>query len=121
MPASSGLKNEIVEATRQANILQKALQRATTDKGISFISLNTELRKAGTTAEQMVKTLGQAGPAFSKTFNVALTSLATANRSVINISEKVQEMRRVMTQSIKFTAAQTIQREFMSAISSNIR
>lgn len=121
MPASSGLKNEIVEATRQANILQKALQRATTDKGISFISLNTELRKAGTTAEQMVKTLGQAGPAFSKTFNVALTSLATANRSVINISEKVQEMQRVMVQSIKFTAAQTIQREFMSAISSSIR
>lgn len=121
MPAKSGLKNEIVEATRQANILQKALQRATTDKGISFISLNTELRKAGTTAEQMVKTLGQAGPAFSKTFNVAVTSLATANRSVINISEKIREMQRVMTQSIKFTAAQTIQREFMSAISSSIR
>lgn len=120
MPAGSGLKKEIIEATRQANILQNALKKATTDKGLSFVSLNSELRKAGTTAEHMVTTLAKAGPAFSGTFNTALTALATADRRVIGISEKIKEMQRVMTQSIKFTAAQEIQRAFMSVISSSI-
>lgn len=120
MPAGSGLKKEIIEATRQANILQNALKKATTDKGLSFVSLNSELRKAGTTAEHMVTTLAKAGPVFSGTFNTALTALATADRRVIGISEKIREMQRVMTQSIKFTSAQEIQRAFMSAISSSI-
>lgn len=120
MPQGMGLKKEIIAATQQANILQNALKKATTDKGISFISLQSELAKAGTTAENMVLTLAKAGPAFSSTFNTALISLATADRRLVSISAKIAEMKRVMTQSIKFTAAQTIQREFMSAISSSI-
>lgn len=119
-PAGRGLKAEIIAATREANILQNALKKATSDKGISFVSLNSELRKAGTSAEQMVTTLGKAGPAFSQSFNVALTALATADRRVITISERIREMQRVMTQSIKFTAAQNIQRQVMSAMAQSI-
>lgn len=119
-PAGQGLKSEIIAATREANILQNALKKATSDKGISFVSLNSELRKAGTSAEKLVTTLAQGGPAFANSFNVALTALATANRRVITISDKIAEMRRVMVQSVKFTAAQTIQRQVMSAMASSI-
>ena len=81
------------------------MRKATTDKGISFYTLNQELVKAGTSAEQLVSTLGSAGPEFADSFNVALQALATADRSVISISSKFAEMRRVLTQSMKFTAA----------------
>lgn len=111
----------MTEAVRQASLLEAALRKATTDKGISFYTLNQELVKAGTSAEQLVSTLGSAGPEFADSFNVALQALATADRSVISISSKFAEMRRVLTQSIKFTAAAQLQDAFVTAISECIR
>lgn len=111
----------MTEAVRQASLLEAALRKATTDKGISFYTLNQELVKAGTSAEQLVSTLGSAGPEFADSFNVALQALATADRSVISISSKFAEMRRVLTQSMKFTAAAQLQDAFITAISECIR
>jgi hypothetical protein len=57
----------------------------------------------------MVATLAKAGPAFAGSLDSFLTAFATADRSLISISSKLKEMQRVMTQSIKFTAAAQIQ------------
>lgn len=111
----------MTEAVRQASLFEAALRKASTNKGISFLTLNQELTKAGTSAEQLITTLGTAGPEFSDSFNVALQSLATADRSIISISNKVAEMKRVLTQSIKFTAAAQLQDAFVSAIQECIR
>ena len=40
-----GLTDDIQKATQQAMILEKAIKRATTDKGISYYSLTAELNK----------------------------------------------------------------------------
>lgn len=118
--SSKGLTKEITSAVKEAQSLEAALKRATTDKGLSFMALNSELRKAGTSATQMVTTLASAGPQFVGSFNVALQALTTANRNVLSISNKIKEMQRVLTQSIKFTAAQEVQQAFMTAVSSAI-
>lgn len=68
----------------------------------------------------MVLTLAKAGPQFAGSFNIALQTLSTANRNVIQISTHIKEMQRVMTQSIKFTAAQSIQRAVIGAMQSSI-
>lgn len=107
------MSDEIAAAVKQAQILEKALQKATTDKGLSFRSLNSELQKAGTTASEMVATLAAAGPAFAGSLDSFLGAFATADRNLIGISSKIKEMQRVMTQSIKFTAAAQIQ-QFVS-------
>lgn len=103
------MSDEIAAAVKQAQILETAMKKATTDKGLSFRSLNSELQKAGTTATEMVATLAKAGPAFAGSLDSFLTAFATADRSLISISSKLKEMQRVMTQSIKFTAAAQIQ------------
>lgn len=103
------MSDEIAAAVKQAQILEKALQKATTDKGLSFRSLNSELQKAGTTASEMVATLAAAGPAFAGSLDSFLGAFATADRNLISISRKIKELQRVMTQSIKFTAAAQIQ------------
>lgn len=117
----SGLNDSMAQAVQQAEALKVALQRATTDKGLSFIQMKASLRESGTSAEKMVRTLANAGPEFSKTFNIALASLATANRNVIQISSHIKEMQRVMLQSVKFTAAHDIQYAFKRAVSEAIR
>lgn len=119
-PAGKGMTTELTKAVHAAQTLEGALKRATTDRGISFITLQSELRKSGTTAEQIVATLASAGPQFAGSFNIALQTLSQANRQVIQISNRIKEMQRVMVQSIKFTAAQEIQRAFMSAIQASI-
>jgi hypothetical protein len=57
-------------------ILEKALKRATTDKGISFYSLNAELQKAGTNASQLVATLAAGGKDFHSSLMMANTAFA---------------------------------------------
>lgn len=118
--SSRGLSAGLADAVKQAQTLEAILTKATTEKGLSFYSMQSALREAGTSAEHMVATLGGAGQAFSGSFNLALKSLNQANRSVISISSQIKEMQRVMSQSVKFTAAQGIQRAFMSAVSSAI-
>lgn len=113
----SGMSEELAKATQQATILQNALKRATSDKGISFYTLNSELNKAGTSAKQLVTTLAAGGSNFTASLNAANTALARANRNVIALNSKIKEMARVLTQSFKFTAAQT----FLQGISSAAR
>lgn len=111
----------MANAVNQAEALKVALQKATTNKGLSFIEMKKSLRESGTSVENMVRVLASAGPEFAGSFNIALSSLATANRNVIQISKKIQEVKRVMVQSIKFTAAQTAIREFSQLTSESIR
>lgn len=107
--ASSGkMSNNIQTAVVEANNLQRALQRATTDRGLSLPALKGALAEANSSISQMLAGLAGGGPAFQNSFNVALTSLATANRSAISLSTKLAEAGRVFTQSFKFTAAQTV-------------
>lgn len=101
-----GLSDEMQKATQQAMILEKAIKRATTDKGISYYSLTAELNKAGTSAKQLVTTLAAGGQNFQASLNAANSALALADRSVISLNNKIKEMSRVMIQSFKFTAAQ---------------
>lgn len=102
----ASLTPEIQKATKEAMALEKAMRRATTDKGISYYSLQSELRKAGTSAAQLTSTLAAGGDKFAASLNAANSALALSNRHVISLNAKVQEMARVMLQSFKFTAAQ---------------
>lgn len=107
-PASArGMSNEVAAAVKQAQILEQTLKKATTDKGTSFIQMNLELKKMNTSAEEMVATFIKAGPAFSGSLNTMLQSFATADRNLLSMSAKIKEMGRVLTQSFKFSAAQS--------------
>lgn len=119
--AGKGMSDDIAKAVTQAQILEKTLKAATTDKGISFLKLNSELQKAGSSAEELVATLSQAGPAFSGTLNTFLQSFAQADRNLISLNGHLKEMQRVMTQSIKFTAAQQIQQFVVNQIQEAIQ
>ena len=55
------MSDELAAATKQAMALEQALKKATTDKGVSYVTLTNELRKAGTSAAQMVTTLAKGG------------------------------------------------------------
>lgn len=102
-------------------ILEKAMKRATTDKGISYYSLNSELRKAGSNAQILTTTLAQGGTQFQASLNAANTALAMSNRQVISLNSKIKEMSRVMVQSFKFTAAQTVIRGLSSQMQEAVR
>lgn len=102
-------------------VLEKAIKRATTDKGISYYSLNSELRKAGSSAQILTTTLAQGGTQFQASLNAANTALAMSNRQVISLNSKIKEMSRVMVQSFKFTAAQTVIRELGSQMQEAVR
>lgn len=101
------MSEEIAKATQQAMILEKAIKRATTDKGISYYSLNAELQKAGTSAAKLTATLASGGQQFTASLNAANVALAQSDRTLISLSAKIKEMSRVMVQSFKFTAAQS--------------
>lgn len=103
----TGMSDEIAKATQQAMILEKAIKKATTDKGISYYSLNAELQKAGTSAAKLTTTLAQGGQQFTASLNAANAALAQSDRTLISLNAKIKEMSRVMVQSFKFTAAQT--------------
>lgn len=110
VPRAGGMQQSLQKAVHQAQILENTLRRATTDKGISMVSLNAGLAKAGTTATQLITTLGMAGPEFAGSFNVALTSLATANTRAITLGSKLKEAAHVFTQNFKYSfAASTYQ------------
>ena len=114
---SNGISKEIRDATNQAMVLEKALKRATTDKGVSYSQLEIELAKAGTSAGKLTATLAQGGAAFASSLNAANNALALSNRQVISLNRTLEEMRRVLIQSFKFTAAQT----FLRAVSTEAR
>lgn len=103
---SGGMSKEISNAVVQARSLEKAMKAATTDKGLSFITMNAELRKAGTNMNQVVSGLVAGGNAFKGSANEALVAFSTANRQAITLNKHLQEMGRVFLQSMKFTVAQ---------------
>ena len=113
----TGMTDEIAKATQQAQLLEKAIKRATTDKGISYYSLNSELIKAGSSAAKLTSTLASGGQQFAASLNAANTAFATADRSLLSLNGKIKEMSRVVTQSFKFTAAQT----FLQSVSNAAR
>lgn len=103
---SGGMSKEISNAVVQARSLEKAMKAATTDKGLSFSSMNAELRKAGTNMNQVISGLVAGGDAFKGSANEALAAFASANRQVVTLNSHLQEMGRVFLQSMKFTVAQ---------------
>lgn len=113
----TGMTDEIAKATQQAQLLEKAIKRATTDKGISYYSLNSELIKAGSSAAKLTSTLASGGQQFAASLNAANTAFATADRSLLSLNGKIKEMSRVVTQSFKFTAAQA----FLQSVSNAAR
>lgn len=106
--AKSGkMAPEVQKAVVAANALKTALNEATTNKGLSLSLMEQSLARSGLSVRQMLTNLSAGGPTFAKSFNLALASLATANRQVITLSSTLQEAGRVFTQSLKFTSAQT--------------
>lgn len=103
---TGGMNKAMSEAVVQARTFERVLKSATTDKGISFIKMNSELTKAGTSMESMVSKLMTGGSAFNDTANLALTSFSNANRQVISMNKTISEMGRVLVQSFKFSLAQ---------------
>lgn len=99
-----GLSQELKEGVRQAQILESALKKATSDKGISFVRLNTELKQAGSSIDKMITGLSSAG--MTDSMNTFLNSLVQADRGMLTLSKRAQEFGRVMTQSFKFSMAQ---------------
>ena len=118
---SSGLSKELSSAVTQANMLEKALRRATTDKGLSFSSLTGELTKMGTSVETVLSSLAGAGPTFSDSFNAASQAIASADRGLISLNGRLSEMKRVLTQSMKFTFAAQLQQSIANAFSEAIQ
>lgn len=100
------ISKELGQAIVQARTFSSILEKVSTDKGISFIGLNSELRKAGTSMNALVSDLVAGGSAFQGTANEALMTFAQANRQVITMNSHIQEMGRVLLQSFKFTMAQ---------------
>ena len=99
-----GLSKELAAGVQQARLLDQALKKATTEKGLSFTKLNTELKVANSSIGQMLATFNNAG--FSESTNALLTNLVKADRQMISIGQKTKDLGRVMAQSFKFSMAQ---------------
>ncbi len=103
--SGGGLGKELSDAVISARTLETVLKNATTTKGLSFIQMNAELRKAGTTATKIVSDLSAGGEDFQQSMNLALTSFSSANREVLKLNSTLKEAGRVFTQSLKFNIA----------------
>lgn len=98
------LGDEIQKGVAAASTLKSVLQQATTDKGLSFVAMNTALQKAGTSAAQLVKDLQSSG--MHASVNAFVEAFTTADRTILSMTAKIAEMGRVLKQSAKFTIAQ---------------
>lgn len=103
--SGGGLGKELSDAVISARTLETVLKNATTTKGLSFVQMNAELRKAGTTATKIVSDLSAGGEDFQQSMNLALTSFSSANREVLKLNSTLKEAGRVFTQSLKFNIA----------------
>lgn len=120
-PSSVGMGRELSQAVIQARTLQDVLQKASTTKGLSFIGMNAELRKAGTTSAKLVTDLMAGGQYFQGTTNQALVAFSSANRQAVLLNKRIAEMGRVFMQSFKFTAAQMAIQSFQSSIQQTVQ
>lgn len=118
--SSGGLSKELSEAVISARTLENVLSKATTTKGLSFVQMNAELRKAGITADQLITNLAKGGQNFSGSLNEALISFSSANREAIKLNDTLKEAGRVFTQSLKFNIANQAINSFQDNIRETI-
>lgn len=116
-----GLSKELSAATNQAKILESALARATSEKGTSFMTLNSELHKSGTTAAQLTATLAAGGDRFHASLLEANRTLALSNRYSTVLGDRLKEAARVITQSFKYSTAQMLFRFITTQIRNTIQ
>lgn len=95
------------EGQAAAQFLQQALQKATSVDGVSLSRFNTELAKSGISAEKLASILKQAG--MNHNFNALTTTIASADAKLTVFNDHLKEMHRVLTQSVKFRAAMSVQ------------
>ena len=55
--------------------------------------------------KQVMAALAAGGKDFNGSMQAALLTLVSANRQLVTLSSKISEMKRVMTQSVKYTVA----------------
>lgn len=118
---NGSINKELAQAITSARTLENVLSKATTDKGLSFVQMNAELRKAGTTADKLIGDLVQGGDLFSGSAREALVSFTNANSQVLKLNKNLQEARRVFTQSLKFTLANQGIQAFQNAVQEAIQ
>lgn len=113
------LGKEVERGVVAASQLKAILQQATTDKGLSFVTLNAGLKSANMSATELVKTLSSAG--MKDSVNTFLSAFLEADRTVLSLNKKVQELGRVFTQSFKFSIAQQSLRFLQSTFDQGIQ
>lgn len=113
------LGKEVERGVAAASALKTILQQATTNKGLSFISMNIALKQANISAAELVRNLSSAG--MHNSVNSFIEAFTSADRTVLSLNAKLQEMNRVMTQSFKFSAAQQALRFFSGVFRDGIR
>lgn len=110
---------ELNDAVRSAQALETALKKATTVNGTSFVAMNAELRKMGTSAAEVVTNLSSAQ--MRNAASQFINTFTFADRSALVLSGRIKEIGRVITQSFKFSMAQDFLRFMNSALDSGIR
>lgn len=118
---NGSINKELAQAITSARTLENVLSKATTDKGLSFVQMNAELRKAGTTVDKLIGDLVQGGDLFSGSAREALVSFTNANSQALKLNKNLQEARRVFTQSLKFTLANQGIQAFQNAVQEAIQ
>lgn len=106
-------------AVRSAQVLERALTKATTINGTAFSALNAELRKANMSAGELVTTLS--GAQMRESASMFINTFTYADRSALVLSGRIKEMGRVLAQSFKFTTAQAFLRFMDSALQSGVQ
>lgn len=113
------LNADLAGAIKGAQVFEQAMLKATTVNGTSFIALNSELRKAGVSAESLIESF--AGSRMRESTSKLVETFTFANRQVLTLNGSIQEMGRVLVQSFKFSTAQQFIRFAQSALNDGLR
>lgn len=108
--ASQSLGNisETLHSARAAGeLLKTTLRKATTVDGVSMSRFNAELIKAGTNANQMARLFTSNN--MTQHMSELVKSISSASTHVGVLNEGFKEMRRVLSQSVKYRAAMQAQ------------
>jgi TP901 family phage tail tape measure protein len=107
--------NEFTAAKKSANALEAAMKKATTINGTSFVAMNSELKKAGVSASEIVTTFSSARMRNAASDFVNMFTFA--DRASLVLNDHIKEVGRVLVQSFKFTAAQ----EFLQFMNNSLQ
>lgn len=113
------MTKELAEGIRQANILKDVLSKATTEKGTSFVTMNNQLKAAGTNAERMATALTNAK--LNESLNLFSSTFATADRNLLAMNAKLREAAHIMRQSTLYASAHGIYRFFGEQVQASTR